>query len=64
MTSTPTLAMPNFEEPFTIEIDAFGDGIGIVLIQQGCPIAYMSHALGVTNYPGQHTRKKCWPFFK
>ncbi|KAL5559516.1 hypothetical protein UlMin_035727 [Ulmus minor] len=27
MTTTPTLAMPNFQQPFTIESDAFGDGI-------------------------------------
>ncbi|XP_035545952.1 uncharacterized protein LOC118348436 [Juglans regia] len=28
MTSTPTLAMPNFNDSFTIETDASGDGIG------------------------------------
>jgi hypothetical protein len=33
MTSTPTLVMPNFDEPFVIESDAFGDGIGAVLSQ-------------------------------
>ncbi|WKA08858.1 hypothetical protein VitviT2T_026543 [Vitis vinifera] len=42
MTSTPTLAMPNFTEPFTIETDALGNGIGVVLTQQNRPIAYMS----------------------
>ena len=49
MTSTPTLAMPNFQETFTIEADASGDGIGAVLSQQGKPITFMSHALGVTK---------------
>ena len=49
LTTTPTLAMPNFNEPFTIETDASGDGIGAVLTQQGRPIAYMSRALGVTK---------------
>ncbi|WKA03465.1 hypothetical protein VitviT2T_021572 [Vitis vinifera] len=31
MTSTPTLTMPNFNEPFVIESDASGAGIGAVL---------------------------------
>ena len=31
MTSTPTLVMPNFNEPFVIESDASGAGIGAVL---------------------------------
>lgn len=37
MTSTPTLALPNFSEPLTFEIDAFGIRIGAVLSQQGKP---------------------------
>ncbi|RVW63028.1 Retrovirus-related Pol polyprotein from transposon 17.6 [Vitis vinifera] len=49
MTSTPTLAMPNFNEPLIIESDASGDGIGVVLTQQGKPIAFMSRALGVSK---------------
>ena len=46
MTRTPVLALPNFQEPFTIETDACHDGIGAVLMQQGQPIAYLSKALG------------------
>ena len=49
MTSTPTVAMPNFNELFVIESDASGDGIGAVLTQQGKPIAFMSRALGVSK---------------
>lgn len=49
MTTTPSLTMSNFNDSFTIETDASGDGIGIVLTQQGKPIGYMSRALGVTK---------------
>jgi len=51
MTTTPILAMPNFNEAFTIETDAFGDGIGAVLVQQGKPVAYMSRALALSTNP-------------
>ena len=33
MTTTPTLAMPNFKDIFTIETNASGDGIGAILTQ-------------------------------
>jgi hypothetical protein len=49
MTTTPTLAMPNFNDVFTIETDASGDEIGVVLSQQGKPVAFMSQALGVAK---------------
>lgn len=50
MTTIPMLAMPNFKESFTIEIDASGEGIGAVLTQQNIPTAYTSRALGITNF--------------
>ena len=53
--STPTLAMPNFHEIFIVETDVSGEGIGVVLQQQGRPITYMSHALG--------TSKKAWSIY-
>ena len=49
MTTTPILAMPKFNDAFTIETDASREGIGAVLSQQGKPVAYMSRALGMTK---------------
>jgi hypothetical protein len=44
MTRTPVLALPNFQDTFTVETDACQDGIGAVLMQHGQPIAYLSKA--------------------
>jgi hypothetical protein len=44
MTQTPVLALPNFQEQFTMETDACAHGIGVVLMQKG--VAYLSKALG------------------
>ena len=49
MMSTPVLALPDFDRPFTVETDACADGIGVVLMQQNMPIAYLSKALGERN---------------
>lgn len=46
MTQTPVLALPDFQKPFTIKIDACGDDIGAILMQVGQPIAYLSKTLG------------------
>lgn len=45
LTSASALAMPNFTEPFLIECDASGMGLGAVLMQQGRPVAYFSKGL-------------------
>lgn len=52
MTTTPTLALPDFSKPFVIKTDSSGEGIGAVLSQAGHQIAFMSRSLGVT--------KKAW----
>lgn len=45
MTTHPTLALLNFNEAFTIEVDASRERIRAVLTQQGKLITYISLAL-------------------
>ena len=46
MTTTPVLALPNFDALFVVESDASHNGIGAILSQNGKPLAYFSKALG------------------
>lgn len=48
LSTTPTLALPNFKEQFEVQADASGQGVGAVLTQRGQLIAYFSKQLSPT----------------
>ncbi|KAL2252670.1 UNVERIFIED_CONTAM: Retrovirus-related Pol polyprotein from transposon [Sesamum indicum] len=57
MVSAAVLAMPDFSQLFIVETDASGKGIGIILMQGGRPISYLSKPL-VTKNLGLSTYQK------
>lgn len=42
MTKAPGLSLPDFQKQFVVQTDAFGTGMGAVLMQDKHPICYLS----------------------
>ncbi|GKD22879.1 kinase RLK-Pelle-LRR-XI-1 family protein [Tanacetum coccineum] len=64
LTTTPTLGLPDWSKPFTIECDASGVGIGAVLTQNGKPLAYFSAHLKGTMLSWSTLPPKLVPYIR
>jgi hypothetical protein len=49
LVTTPVLALPDLSLPFCIYTAACHNSVGVVLMQQGHPLAFLSRALGPKN---------------
>ena len=60
MSTTPVLALPDFNKVFILETDASQNGIGVVIMQEGRPIAYLSKTLPPRKVGLSTYEKELW----
>jgi len=64
LSKAPILALPNFTKTFEIECDASNISIGVVLLQEGHPIAYFSEKLKGSHLNYSTYEKELYAFVR
>jgi len=59
LVNAPVLGIPNFAKQFVIETDDSDIGMGVVLMQDGHPISFLSKAFCSRNQALSTYEKKC-----
>jgi hypothetical protein len=64
VSTAPVLRFYSVDEPVTVSVDASSKGLGVVLLQNGQPVAYGSKALSETQKKYAHLacRKYTFPY--
>lgn len=60
MTQAPRLALPDFSKSFILETDAYEIGVGVVLVQEGKPLAFLSQALSQNTWDYTSMTRSCY----
>jgi hypothetical protein len=63
MSTTPVLSLLDLKKTFVLECDSFGKGIGVVLMQEGQPLAFTNKKFSEKKLGNQYMKRKCWIFF-